>query len=129
MERSCLEKLKEEAEAAQASLAKAEKASTMEHDTFVALEERSRKVLQGLFRSEPTDPAVTSKQSPAALLPELASARERRRRVRLHGGRWGPRTLFLSPDARLQPSLSLGHQLQLCCLARARGPRVLRHCY
>ena len=43
MERSRLEKLKEEAEATQASLAEAEKAATMERGAFVSLEARFRR--------------------------------------------------------------------------------------
>ena len=71
-------KLKEEAEAAKASLVEAKEASTMECSTLASLEACFHKAQKALFGDVPSKKAVvtTPRESPAALLPEVLAVLE-----------------------------------------------------
>ena len=71
-------KLKEETEAAQASLAEAKKAATMERNTLSSLKARFHKAQRSLFRDDPLKKATVTapSESHAALLPEVLAVLE-----------------------------------------------------
>jgi chromosome segregation ATPase len=71
-----LEKLKEEAEAAQRSLTVAKEAASMERDAFVSLEERLRAPLRSLYGTGYEEPLATPEEGPAGLLRKLVAPLE-----------------------------------------------------
>jgi chromosome segregation ATPase len=75
-EGTLLEKLKEEAEAAQRSLTVAKEAAAMERDAFVSLEERLRAPLRSLYGTGYEEPLATPEEGPAGLLPKLVTPLE-----------------------------------------------------
>jgi hypothetical protein len=75
-EGSRLEKLKEEAEAAQRSLTMAKEAAAMERDAFVSLEKRLRAPLQSLYGAGYEEPLATPEEGPAGLLHKLVTPLE-----------------------------------------------------
>jgi hypothetical protein len=75
-ERSRLEKLKKETEAARESLDKAEKVAAVERDAFASLEEKLRASLRSLYGSGHKEPLATLEEGPAGLLRRLATVLE-----------------------------------------------------
>jgi hypothetical protein len=75
-ERSRLEKLKKEMEAARESLDKAKEAAAMERNAFASLEGRLRASLRSLYGSGHEEPLAIPEEGPAGLLPRLATVLE-----------------------------------------------------